>query len=112
MKTVKIFLYDNISEPDSQKEKFGIEFESDPYMDYANNWDLIGVKIYGILRKVAIPGGDRDTILGHVNYVPIDKIDLIDKYYGKEFTKVKIMTMLDTECYMYIKRTDDIKKVI
>ena len=112
MKTAKFFLYDNLCDPDLQEEMFGKGFESDSYMDYATNWDLIGVKIYGDLRKVAVPGGDRDTIIGHVNYVPIDKIYIIDKHYGKEFTRVKIMTMLDSECYMYIKRTDIIKKVI
>ena len=59
MKTEKVFLYDNLCEPDIQQELFGVRFGSDEYMDYVNDWDLVGIKINGTLRKVAIEGGNR-----------------------------------------------------
>ena len=112
MKTEKVFLYDNLCEPELQEELFGVRFGSDDYMDYVDDWDLVKIKINGTLRKVVIEGGERTTIIGHVNYVPIDKLNLMDKYYGKEFVRIKVTTMLDSDCSLYIKRTDKIKKVI
>ena len=112
MKTEKVFLYDNLCEPELQEELFGVRFGSDDYMDYVDDWDLVKIKINGTLRKVVIEGGERTTIIGHVNYVPIDKLNLMDKYYGKEFVRIKVTTMLDSYCSLYIKRTDKIKKVI
>ena len=112
MKTEKVLLYDNLCEPELQEELFGVRFGSDDYMDYVDDWDLVKIKINGTLRKVVIEGGERTTIIGHVNYVPIDKLNLMDKYYGKEFVRIKVTTMLDSDCSLYIKRTDKIKKVI
>ena len=112
MKIEKVFLYDNLCEPDIQQELFGVRFGSDEYMDYVTDWDLVGIKINGDLRKVAIEGGERTTIIGHVNYVPLDKLILMDKHYGREFIRIKVTTMLDSDCSLYIKRTDKIKKVI
>ena len=112
MKTEKVFLYDNLCDPDLQEELFGEKFDSDQYMDYVTDWDLVSIKINGDLRKVAIEGGERTTIIGHVNYVPLDKLILMDKHYGREFIRIKVTTMLDSDCSLYIKRTDKIKKVI
>ena len=54
MKIEKVFLYDNLCDPDLQEELFGEKFDSDQYMDYVTNWDLVSIKINGDLRKVVI----------------------------------------------------------
>lgn len=114
MKTekAKVFFYDHLCDTDEQIQQFGQSFEFIGYIDYITSWRLITMKINDRDRRVLIKGKENDDMAGVVYYVDNEMIVELDKYYGKEFTKIKVVTMLDSDSFLYVKRVDNIKKVI
>lgn len=98
----KIFSYGTLWQTDVQVSQFGMTFSVDPDLDYVDGWDIIEIKMYDEMCKVAVKG--ESVVSGAIVEIPDSLLPDVDKYEGKEYKRIEITTLTGNKCQMYVKR--------
>lgn len=98
----KIFSYGTLWDKDLQIKEFGTHFHVEDDLDYMKGWGIIDIKIYNRKHRIAIPN-EESVISGAIIHVPDTHLEIIDKYEGKHYKRIKIKTLTDVDCFMYVR---------